>query len=32
MRATTDPYMQLLGLETRVLEPGRAVVAAQVKP
>lgn len=32
MRATTDPYMQLLGLETRLLEPGRAVVAAQVKP
>jgi len=32
MRATTDPYMQLLGLQTRLLEPGRAVVAAQVKP
>jgi acyl-CoA thioesterase len=32
MRTTTDPYMQLLGLETRLVEPGRAVVAAQVKP
>jgi acyl-CoA thioesterase len=31
MRAT-DPYMQLLGLQTRVLEPGRAVVTAQVRP
>jgi len=28
----TDPYMQLLGLETRVLEPGRAVVTARVRP
>ena len=32
MRATIDPYMQLLGLQTRLLEPGRAVVTAQVKP
>lgn len=32
MHATTDPYMQLLGLETRLLEPGRAIVAAWVKP
>ncbi|GEM83114.1 MAG: phenylacetic acid degradation protein PaaD [Meiothermus sp.] len=32
MTATTDPYMQLLGLKTQLLEPGKAVVAAQVKP
>jgi acyl-CoA thioesterase len=32
MTATTDPYMQLLGLETRLLQPGKAVVAASVKP
>ncbi|GIW30849.1 MAG: phenylacetic acid degradation protein PaaD [Meiothermus sp.] len=32
MHTLTDPYMQLLGLETRLVEPGRAVVAAQVKP
>ncbi len=31
-RATTDPYMQLLGLETRLVEPGRAIVAARVGP
>lgn len=30
--STTDPYMQLLGLETRLLEPGQAVVSARVKP
>ncbi|MCX7783154.1 MAG: hydroxyphenylacetyl-CoA thioesterase PaaI [Meiothermus sp.] len=32
MSATTDPYMQLLGLETQQIEPGKAVVAARVKP
>ncbi len=32
MTTATDPYMQLLGLVTQLLEPGRAVVAAQVKP
>ncbi len=32
MFATTDPYMQLLGLKTRLVEPGRAVLEAQVGP
>ncbi|MCS7068073.1 MAG: hydroxyphenylacetyl-CoA thioesterase PaaI [Meiothermus sp.] len=32
MSATTDPYMQLLGLQTLSIEPGKAVVAARVKP
>lgn len=32
MISTTDPYMQLLGLETRLIEPGKAVLVAQVKP
>ncbi|GIW24792.1 hydroxyphenylacetyl-CoA thioesterase PaaI [Meiothermus sp.] len=29
---TTDPYMQLLGLETLRVEAGKAVVAARVRP
>ncbi len=29
---TTDPYMQLLGLQTLRVEAGKAVVAARVRP
>ncbi len=32
MNATTDPYMQLLGLRTRLLEPGKAVLETLVRP
>lgn len=32
MISTTDSYMQLLGLETQLIEPGKAILTTQVKP